>query len=171
MPLMAKTHVECPYMEGILGVVVVKKPELADIVLCNSLATRKVSRRITQIYDTALAPSGIRSTQLVILAELYFRHKKPPTLSELADALVLDRSALGHNLRPLERDGFIELQENENDHRRRHLILTRAGKAKLLEAFPLWQTAQETFATLYGEKEMSDLRKTLLTIAHDDRLP
>jgi DNA-binding MarR family transcriptional regulator len=83
----------------------------------------------------------------------------------------LDRSALGHNLRPLERDGLIELQENENDRRERHLVLTRAGKAKLQEAFPLWAKAQETFTKLYGEKRMAELRKTLLTIAHDDRLP
>ena len=150
--------------------VMAKKPELDDIVSCNSLASRKVSRRITQIYDTALAPSGIRSTQMVILAQLYRRSDDPPTLSELADALVLDRSGLGHNLRPLERDGFIELQENENDRRQRHLVLTKAGKAKLLEAFPLWATAQDTFNKLYGESEMAELRKTLLKIAHDDRL-
>jgi DNA-binding MarR family transcriptional regulator len=77
---------------------------------------------------------------------------------------------LGHNLRPLERDGLIELQENENDRRERHLVLTKAGKAKLQEAFPLWATAQGTFTKLYGEKQMAELRKTLLTIAHDDRL-
>jgi DNA-binding MarR family transcriptional regulator len=148
-----------------------KRLEIEDIVWCNSLATRKVSRRITQIYDAALAPSGIRSTQLVILAQLHLRAKNPPTLSKLADDLVLDRSALGHNLRPLERDGLIELQENKNDRRERQLVLTRAGKAKLQEAFPLWVTAQETFTKLYGENQMAELRKTLLTIAHDDRLP
>ncbi len=65
----------------------------------------------------------------------------------------------------------VELQENENDCRQRHLVLTRLGKAKLQEAFPLWSKAQETFTKLYGEKEMSDLRKTLLMIAHDTRLP
>jgi DNA-binding MarR family transcriptional regulator len=130
-----------------------------------------VSRRVTQIYDTALAPSGIRSTQLVILAHLYGRGSAPPTLSELADDLVLDRSALGHNLRPLERDGLVKLQENENDRRQKHLVLTKSGKAKLEEAFPLWVSAQETFTKLYGEDRMAELRKTLLTIAHDDRLP
>ncbi|MDR3614167.1 MAG: MarR family transcriptional regulator [Candidatus Obscuribacterales bacterium] len=148
-----------------------KKLEFADIVDCNSLATRKVARRITQIYDASLAPSGIRSTQMVILAALSLRAKNPPTLSELADSLVLDRSALGHNLRPLERDGFIELQENQEDRRQRHLILTREGKAKLNEAFPLWVKAQESFSKLYGEKGMAELRKTLEAIAHDQRLP
>ena len=148
-----------------------RKAELTDISSCNSLATRKVSRRITQIYDTALAPCGLRSTQVHILGSLYARQKNPPTLNELAEAMVLDRSALGHNLRPLERDGFVELQENEQDRRQRHLVITRAGKAKLQEAFPLWVTAQERLTLLYGEKEMAQLRKTLNTIAHDERLP
>jgi DNA-binding MarR family transcriptional regulator len=147
-----------------------RKAELNDISSCNSLATRKVSRRITQIYDTALAPCGLRSTQVHILGHLYARQKNPPTLNELAEAMVLDRSGLGHNLRPLERDGFVELQENENDRRQRHLVITRAGKAKLQEAFPLWETVQERLASLYGEKEMAQLRKTLSKIAHDDRL-
>jgi DNA-binding MarR family transcriptional regulator len=148
-----------------------RKAELKDISSCNSLATRKVSRRITQIYDTALAPCGLRSTQVHILGNLYARQKNPPTLSELAEAMVLDRSALGHNLRPLERDGFVELQENDQDRRQRHLVITRDGKAKLQEAFPLWVTAQERLTSLYGEKEMAKLRKTLNTIAHDERLP
>lgn len=147
-----------------------RKAELADIGSCNSLAIRKVSRRITQIYDTALASCGLRSTQVHILGNLYARQKNPPTLNELAEAMVLDRSALGHNLRPLERDGLLELQENEQDRRQRHLVITRAGKIKLQEAFPLWVMAQERFASLYGENEMAELRKTLNRIAHDYRL-
>ncbi|MGC5301883.1 hypothetical protein, partial [Escherichia coli] len=74
--------------------------------------------------------------------------------------LVLDRSSLGHNLRPLERDGYVALEENEADRREGLLVLTREGKTKLFEAFPLWVKAQESFSKLYGEKEMAELRKT-----------
>ena len=55
-------------------------------------------------------------------------------MAELAHAMVMDRSALGHNLRPLERDGLIALQESEEDRRRRHVVLTPMGKAKLRDA-------------------------------------
>jgi DNA-binding MarR family transcriptional regulator len=65
---------------------------------------------------------------------------------------------------------LVQLQENELDRRKRHLIITGAGKSKLQEAFPFWVTAQERINSLYGEKEMAELRKTLNTIAHDDRL-
>ena len=67
---------------------------------CFATAARKASRRLTQFYDEALEPSGLRSTQYAILAELT-RSEEPPTLAELASTLVSDRSAVGHNLRPL----------------------------------------------------------------------
>jgi DNA-binding MarR family transcriptional regulator len=63
------------------------------------------------------------------------------------------------------------LQENEQDRRQRHLVITRVGKTKLQEAFQLWLTAQDRLTSLYGENEMAELRKTLDKIAHDDRLP
>lgn len=77
---------------------------------CIATAMRKASRRLSQLYDDALAPSGLRTTQYAILSELERRSKRPPTMRELADAMVMDRSALGHNLRPLERDGLIALK-------------------------------------------------------------
>lgn len=137
---------------------------------CNALAMRKASRRLTQFYDDALAPSGLRSTQLAILAELDQRAKQPPTLAELARSLVMDRSSLGHNLRPLERDGLVALQAGEEDRRRRHIILTSDGKAKLRGAKRLWSIAQERFDATFGQAAAARLRATLLAIANDERL-
>jgi hypothetical protein len=68
---------------------------------CNATALRKASRRPTQLYDVALEPTGLRSTQFAILAELANWSTDPPTLAQLADALATDRSSPGHNLRPL----------------------------------------------------------------------
>lgn len=138
--------------------------------LCCATALRKASRRLTQLYDDALAQSGLRSTQYAILAELSARARQPPTLQELANALVMDRSALGHNLRPLERDGFIVLREGSEDRRRRHIIITLLGKAKYCEARQLWQMAQDRFIEVFGESNAGDLRATLLDIAYDARL-
>src|ERR1700754_2602702 len=81
---------------------------------CFATSVRKASRRLTQLYDDALAPSGLRSTQFSILAEIAAR-SAPPTLMELAEAMVSDRSSLGHALRPLIRDGYVALCRGEND--------------------------------------------------------
>jgi DNA-binding MarR family transcriptional regulator len=137
---------------------------------CSATMMRKASRRLTRLYDDALTPSGMRSTQFAILTELDRRSNEPPTMTELADRLVIDRSALGHNLRPLERGGLVALEESEEDRRRRHVILTRKGKAELAKAKPLWQIAQDRFDTVFGRSNAKALRATLSSIASDERL-
>ncbi len=137
---------------------------------CNATALRKASRRLTQLYDDALASSGLRSTQFAILVELQRWADAPPTVAQLAAKLVMDRSALGHNLRPLERAGLLSLREGSEDRRRRHLVLTAQGKAKVREALRLWEGAQRRFAEVFGEARATQLRTTLLEIAFDERL-
>jgi DNA-binding MarR family transcriptional regulator len=138
--------------------------------LCFATAIRMASRRMTQLYDEALAPSGLKSTQFAILNEIAIRGLSPPTMGELAESLVTDRSALGHNLRPLERDGLIGFAESDSDRRRRLVVLTAKGRAKYAAAAPLWQRGQERFATVFGKHAAAKLRSTMLSIAHDDRL-
>ena len=137
---------------------------------CNATALRMASRRLTQLYDAALEPCGLRSTQLAILSELAHWPKDAPTLAELADALAIDRSSLGHNLRPLEREGFIVLREGAADRRRRHIALTSKGKTKCREGLRLWRVAQDRFEHVFGRSEAAALRATLLGIAHHERL-
>src|ERR1700746_1373961 len=96
---------------------------------CIAAALRKASRRITQFYDTALAPAGLTVTQYSLLTELARRGKRVPTVTELAGAMVMDRSGLGHTLGPLERDGYIVLAVNAGDARSGHVMLTTRGKA------------------------------------------
>lgn len=138
--------------------------------LCNATAIRKASRRMTQFYDSALEPSGLRSTQLAILNQLVRASNEPMTIGELAAALVLDRSALGHNLRPLLRDGFVALQESDEDRRRSHVVATTLGRAKYREAYKLWQRAQKRFEASVGKSNAASLRKSMLDIAHSEQL-
>jgi DNA-binding MarR family transcriptional regulator len=137
---------------------------------CIATAMRKASRRLSQLYDDALAPSGLRTTQYAILSELERRSKKLPTMRELAHAMVMDRSALGHNLRPLERDGLIALEKSNEDRRRCHVVVTSQGRAEHREAKRLWQTAQVRFEEVYGKSKAADLRTILLAIANEERL-
>jgi DNA-binding MarR family transcriptional regulator len=132
-------------------------------------AARKASRRLTQFYDDALEPCRLKSTQYTILAELG-RFGAPPTLAELASALVSDRSAVGHNLRPLIRDGYVALERGAKDRRERRIVLTPQGQSKHREARVLWQAAQDKFLAVYGRERSESLRSALLDIAYDPRL-
>jgi DNA-binding MarR family transcriptional regulator len=136
---------------------------------CFATSVRKASRRLAQLYDDALAPTGLRSTQFSILAELATR-PAPPTLTELAHATVSDRSSLGHALRPLVRDGYVALRRGEADRRTQHIVLTAGGRSKFCAGLTHWQTAQRAFVSLYGDAWSETLRTAVLTIAHDDRL-
>lgn len=126
---------------------------------CNCLALRQAARQITQMYDVALAAVDLRATQYSVLNRL--DRLGPSSVQDLADALVLDRSTLGHNLRPLERDGFIRLATDRDDRRTRRLELTASGKAKLESARPLWRAAQLRFEANYGKTDAKDLRTAL----------
>jgi len=130
---------------------------------CNCTSLRKATRRVSQLYDVVLAPSGLRSTQLSLL--FHIARAGTPTVGELAGSLALDRSALAHNLKPLERDGLVQVVVDKNDKRSRLAILTEDGHAKLVESLPLWERAQECFEMLFGGKKAKALRASLEFLA------
>ena len=134
---------------------------------CNCSALRRASRRLSQMYDAALAPAGLRSTQFSVLVELDSRRDEPPTIGELAEALVMDTSTIGQNLRPLEREGLLTLQPSVADRRRRCVALTKKGAARLAAALPLWQDAQGRFERKFGKRAAAELRGALSAIARE----
>jgi DNA-binding MarR family transcriptional regulator len=141
-----------------------------DRSVCHASALRKASRRLSQLYDTALAPAGLTITQYGLLTEVLRRGDKAPTVTELAAAMVMERTGLGHTLNPLERDGYIAMVVNAEDARSRHVVLTVRGKALQAKATKLWLQAQKKFGDVVGSDEAKELQATLLSIAHDDRL-
>lgn len=133
---------------------------------CNGTALRKAMRRVSQLYDAMLAPCGLRGTQRAILAAI--ARARNPGMGELAAALVLDRSALAHNLRPLERQGWVAVTVDPADRRGRLVTLTEAGRAKLVESQALWQQAQDRFEAAYGPDQALALRQQLAVIASEE---
>jgi len=122
------------------------------------------------MYDTVLTPAGLKSTQYGILTELNSRGAALPTVNELAEALVMDRSTLGQNLRPLERDGLVTLLTDPKDRRSRLIALTKRGIAKLNEAARYWKIAQDRFETAFGQEKAAELRSALVEIAYNEKL-
>ena len=135
---------------------------------CNCTALRKASRRVSQLYDEALAGSGLRVTQLAILNQIVRMGTR--SMGELARALVMDRGALAHNVKPLERDGLLEIVTDPADGRNRLIALTRVGQKKITEAERAWARAQRHFEATFGKKESIALRQTLALIVSDQFL-
>jgi DNA-binding MarR family transcriptional regulator len=148
-----------------------RPPEPIPRGVCSCGSLRKASRRITQFYDIALAPAGLKSTQFAILAEIDRGSLGGPlSICELADAMVMDRSTLGHNLRPLERDELVVLKLMQDDRRKRYVELTGKGRAIFQEARQLWRQAQGQFERIFGKQPAAELRAVLLGIANNKRL-
>jgi DNA-binding MarR family transcriptional regulator len=131
-------------------------PSLQD---CNCRAIRQAARHVTQFYDQLFAPVGLRATQYAILDRL--QRDGPMTINALAGALVMDRTTLGRNILPLERDGLIEIVASPADRRRRELCLSRAGASRLARASERWRVAQTRFDAVFGSERAARLRDLL----------
>jgi len=126
---------------------------------CNCLALRQATRHVTQFYDQFIGPLGLRATQYSILARLHRRGAM--TINGLAADLVMDRTTLGRNVRPLQRDGLIAIGPGETDRRRKELRLTRAGVARFQAAQRGWTKAQAGFESAFGIRRAKALRTLL----------
>ena len=127
--------------------------------LCHCQSLRQAARRATALYDAAMAPFGLRISQFAILVRL--RQHGPMGLQALAAALVLDRTTLGRNLLPLERDGLVASEPDALDRRVRRLVLTVAGLALMRKARPAWEAAQRSFEAQVGPEPAMALRQEL----------
>lgn len=126
---------------------------------CNCLALRQAARHVTQLYDRFLAPSGLRATQFSILAKL--RRAGPMSINALSSDMVMDRTTLGRNVLPLERDGLIAIMTGKPDRRSKELHLTAAGAARLRAASKAWTEAQSQFENSFGADRALELRTLL----------
>lgn len=141
-----------------------KKQPLASA--CSYAALRRAMRGVGLLYDQALAPAGINAAQYNLLGLI--GKLNAATQSELAAELVMDLSALGHTLKPLVRDGWVVLDKDPEDGRRRLVTLTREGRIKLREAQQLWRPTQKRFEAVLGVQETRRLLTLLDHLASAD---
>lgn len=134
--------------------------------VCNNTALRKAARYVTRYYDTCLAESGLRGTQYAILSLLASRGSA--TIAELAETLVMDRATMGHNLRPLERDGLLEMRVGQRDRRERAVILSKKGIELEAKGKVAWEHAQRRFESAFGKEDALAMRRIMSRIASLD---
>jgi DNA-binding MarR family transcriptional regulator len=133
---------------------------------CNCLAIRQAARHITQFYDQLFAPTGLRATQFAILARL--RQNGPMPINALATLLVMDRTTLGRNILPLQRDGLLEVRPSPSDRRRHELRLTEAGRDLHRAGIKHWEEAQRRFDAVFGDERAAKLRDLLREVSVSD---
>lgn len=130
---------------------------------CSSSSVRRASRQLSQLYDDIMNGAGLRGTQFSLLTQILYGNE--PTQKALAEAMVMDLSALGHTLKPLIRDGLVALVPDEKDKRAKRVRLTDAGRAIQAELVEKWRDAQRRFDAVLGIEKSEELRRTLAFIA------
>jgi len=139
------------------------KDALPGLTLCNNAMLRRATRKLGQFYDDVLAPSGLKATQQGLLYQIHIGDE--PAMGAIAAALIMDLSALGHTLKPLIRDGFVETFADKDDRRIKRVRLTPLGRRKLDEVIKLWRIAQQRFEDMVGKDQAASLRAALDHIA------
>jgi len=129
---------------------------------CNCLTLRQATRRVTQLYDRALAPLDLRATQFSLLSRI--ADLGPIAINQLAEAMVMDRATLGHNVRPLEARALVRLAVGK-DRRSHEVSITAKGRQLIRDARLLWEQAQRSFESELGRQEAAALRAVLQRIA------
>ena len=129
---------------------------------CTHTSLRRAARRLGQLYDEALAPIGLTSPQALLLSQIdalaAAEGGEGPTLQVLASRLAIQISALTHALRPLVRDGLVEVRRDAHDRRTKHAVLTSLGEVRLKEMYRLWTEANRRIEAALGVDSTERLR-------------
>lgn len=120
--------------------------------LCTKL--RRAARSVTRIYDDALRELGLNVAQYSLLSHL--QRLEQPSISALAEAMGLDRSTLGRNLKVLEGEGLVQVGEG-SDMRSRLVLLTDEGLARFQRGAVAWEEAQAQLALRLGAEKREAL--------------
>jgi DNA-binding MarR family transcriptional regulator len=115
---------------------------------------RRVSRTLTQLYDDALRPIGLRATQFTLLQALSLTGEV--SQGELGQMLAIDSTTLTRTLELISRHGWIQERRGE-DRRERLLRLSKAGQRKLNRALPIWEKLQARLRQTLGDERWRNL--------------
>ncbi len=128
---------------------------------CPTIRARQASRVLTRVYDDVLRPVGLQMSQFSVLVQIAAYGESGATITLLAAELVMDRTTLTRNLRPLERAGLLRVARAPGDARARVVLLTHRGEKIIQTAYPLWETALQRVRSVMGPRKLLALRGQL----------
>lgn len=122
--------------------------DLLDLSNCAGFNLRKTARRLSQVYEDALRPTGLRGGQFSLLAHIY---RLPPTpMSVLAAEMAMARTTLTRNLGPLRKEGLVSIRPGK-DARVQEVSITELGRIRFKAALPFWRAVQARVVESMGE--------------------
>ena len=120
---------------------------------CTCEGLRRLTRRMTAVYDRHLAAAGLTVGQYSLLVNI---SAETMTLSRLARRTATDRTTLTRTLAPLVKAGWVAVVPGE-DARTRQVTLTQEGRHKVRTSHAVWQRAQDQIAATLRPKRVEAL--------------
>lgn len=145
-----------------------------DALNCTHTSLRRAGRQLTQLYDDALAPAGMTSSQAALMGQIDALSATAdgagPSLQMLSKRLAIQISALTHALRPLMRDGLVALVVDGSDRRIKRAVLTEKGRQQTDLMYVLWRQTNQRIEAVLGEGGTEQLRLLANKVASPDFL-
>lgn len=116
---------------------------------CMCANLRRASRVLTQLYEDALRPLGLRATQFTVLQALSLAGEVTQGL--LGQILAMDSTTLTRTLSTMKRRGWIE-QRRGQDLREWRIRLSQGGRDQLKRALPKWRSVQQHIHSQLGNE-------------------
>jgi DNA-binding MarR family transcriptional regulator len=123
---------------------------------CIAIRVRFVSRVITKVYERALKPLDIKTSQMAMLVMLSVRGESSP--ADACKILQMDKSTVSRNVGRMRKKGWLEVT-NMDDRPSQVIKVTPKGRNLLAALRVEWARAQEAARELLGEEGVSSVRK------------
>lgn len=130
---------------------------------CLCLHAQRAARALARRFDKALKPFGLTNGQFSLLMSL--NRPEPPAMSAVSELLAVDRTTLTAALKPLERQGLLEIVASDADRRKKLLRITEAGLQRLADALPAWIDEHKALDMEMPQGELDRLRHDLKRIS------
>jgi len=123
---------------------------------------REAARKVSTLYDEALAPFGINIAQFSLLRRI--ERLQPVSMTDLARNAQLDRSTIGRNVRVLERIELVQSGHGDVDQRETMITLSDQGVEMLNKAGPIWEDCQSEMEARLGPVKITALQDILRSL-------
>ncbi|PQZ50409.1 MarR family transcriptional regulator [Ochrobactrum sp. MYb15] len=129
---------------------------------CLCLHVQRAARALARYFDEELRPSGLNNGQFSLLMSL--NRPSPPPMKPVAELLAMDQTTLTAALKPLQRNGWVEVIINPKDRRERLLVLTSEGQSVLASAVPIWTAAHAKLESTFPGNNLELFRQELVSL-------
>ncbi|QWK80198.1 MarR family winged helix-turn-helix transcriptional regulator [Ochrobactrum sp. BTU1] len=129
---------------------------------CLCLHVQRAARALARYFDEELRPSGLNNGQFSLLMAL--NRPSPPPMKPVAELLAMDQTTLTAALKPLQRNGWVEIIINPDDRRQRLLLLTSEGQTVLASAVPIWTSAHAKLESTFDDNNLEVFRQELMSL-------